>query len=206
MLSALIERLAARNHRPARARLGVECLERRDCPTPVLSYSVTYGDAKHVTFSGHVSGATYGFAAVMFSGAASASVTTNMSGNFSVQVDASALGVVHGSAFDMAQGSSSAVVDVTLSSDTPEIVDFAAVHGTGNYWTFSGRLSDESPGGLSVIFGGLSSLSAHVLQVGSDGTFTATIELAQGEFGTATAHTMDWWGLMSSTAETSVYL
>jgi hypothetical protein len=92
----------------------------------------------------------------------------------------------------------------TFTSNAPIISGFTAVHSTGNYWTFSGIVTDEDPNNLTVRLGGLIALQDQSITVGADGTFARTFTIPSGDSGTATAVVTDWWGLNSNTAQVLV--
>lgn len=131
-----------------------------------------------------------------FYGAASGSSFTDGSGNFSVELEASYLGTIYGVALNfMGIPSNTGIVEAT--SAVPVIETFSGVQETGNLWTFSGTVADESPADAIVYFGGI--LSGHMATVQADGTFTLCVTLEEG--GLATAMAMDVWWQMSNNAE-----
>jgi len=87
----------------------------------------------------------------------------------------------------------------------PVISNFTASHSVGNYWTFSGQVTDDqSVAGLIVTLGGLPSLEGVTVTVTSQGWFSITVQLVPNESGTATAPTTDAGGLASNVAWTIV--
>jgi hypothetical protein len=87
----------------------------------------------------------------------------------------------------------------------PVISNFTASHSVGNYWTFSGQVTDDqSVAGLIVTLGGLPSLAGVTATVNSQGWFSVTVQLGPNESGTATAQTTDAGGLASNVAWTIV--
>jgi hypothetical protein len=66
-----------------------------------------------------------------------------------------------------------------------------------NLWTFTGTVSDPSSAGLQVQLAGV---YGAVVTVGTDGTFSVTVQLAPGVTGNVTAQTTDWWGQQSNLA------
>jgi hypothetical protein len=166
---------------------------------PSLTLSVAYGTQRNVTLSGRVTDAQAGACTVQFTGVATGSTTTNADGTYSLTVSASQLGTVQATAQNpWAQVSSPA--QVTLTSAPPSITNFQAIRGALNVWTFQGRVTDASAPGLVVRFGGLPSLAGQTTTVGSDGWFYFTVRLQDGEQGTASAQTTNWWGLDSNLA------
>jgi hypothetical protein len=186
-----------------RGRLFLERLETRDCPS-VLTMSATYEPQQHVLFSGHVSdtGSTAGLT-VQISGAASGKPTTDANGNFSIDLVAAQLGNVQGQTAD----GKSNVVQITLASQAPQIVNFGVVEGPGGYFTFSGRVVAPSYQGLTVSFGGdPASLQGQTAQVDANGVFQITIKLSgtTNDNGTAIVTATNWWG-QSTEAYCDVY-
>jgi hypothetical protein len=166
---------------------------------PTLTLAVAYGAQRTITLSGQVTDAQAGACTVQFTGAATGSTTTNADGTYSLTVSASQLGTVQAVAQDpWAQSSAAAQVSVT--SAAPSITNFQAIRGTLNCWTFQGQVTDESAAGLTVRFAGLPSLAGRTVTVESNGWFYLTVELQDGEEGTASAQTTDWWGLDSNVA------
>jgi hypothetical protein len=164
-------------------------------PAPTLWLNVTYGTQRNVTLSGTVFAGQPGGLTVGFSGKVSGSTTTNSSGNFTLSAQASALGTVTGTVTDV--WGQTGTSQVTLTSNKPVIDSFSATGGGSNVWIFQGHVSDESPAGLTVRFGGLPELQGKTATVQSDGTFWIGAQLTRGEYGTATAQVTDWWGLNS---------
>jgi hypothetical protein len=160
---------------------------------PSLTLSIAYGSNRTVTLSGKLTDIDAGGRFINISGAGLAMPMTDSNGNFSYTTSTINLGTVNATETD-AWGQTSNTAHVTVSSNGPEIADFIATHGFGCVWTFSGRVIDENAEGLTIRFGGLMSLLGLTTAVHEDGTFSFTRTLAQGEFGTATAVTTDWWG------------
>jgi hypothetical protein len=91
------------------------------------------------------------------------------------------------------------------SSQGPVITNFQATHDSGNFWTFTGQVTDTGGvAGLIVTFGGLVSLQGKTAAVNADGSFSLTIALQPRECGTATAQTTDYAGLTSNVATADV--
>ena len=166
---------------------------------PSLSLSVSYGSQRTVTLSGQVSDTDPGGLTITFTGMVTGSTVTNPDGTFTATFTATGLGEVDASTTD-SQGLESNVATVTLTSNPPVITNFMATAGQGGVWTFTGTVTDESPAGLVVTFGGLPSLANQTATVQSNGSFELSVVLQAGEEGTATAVTTDWWGLMSNEA------
>ncbi len=88
----------------------------------------------------------------------------------------------------------------------PVIRNFGGAEGTSPQFTFSGVVSDTSPAGLTVTFGGIPSLVGKTATTNADGSFSLTVSLNTNgsDNGTAWAQTTDWNGLTSTEATTSV--
>jgi hypothetical protein len=234
---------------PRRARLALERLEGRDCPSvgvqpnnmlwyilntsapppatrpvgmtpgenfgpgggggPVITLNLTYNGRTSVTLSGTVtdnlcspSGLT-----VDLGGEVSVSTVTNSSGYFSVTTNAAGLGTISASTVD-ALGIASNTATVTVTSSAPTISNFTAAEAAGYLFTFTGTVTDASPAGLTVSFGGIPSLTNQTTTVASNGTFTFSIQLNPNgsDNGIATAQTTNWWGLQSNLAMDSVFV
>ncbi len=84
------------------------------------------------------------------------------------------------------------------------LVNFQAIEEPGNVWTFQGQVIGQNVAGLTVLFGGLPSLQGMSAVVEEDGWFHLTIQLQQGESGTATAQATDGWWLYSNIAQAVV--
>jgi hypothetical protein len=164
--------------------------------TPRITLSISYGSQRTVTLSGKVTAPSPGGLTVTFTGEVNGSVTTNADGTFSLTTQADGLGTIHASTTD-AWGQASNCSQVTVKSNKPVINDFQAVEGSNGTWTFSGQVTDESAPGLMVTLSGLPSLTGKTVTVDSTGCFDLTLQLQPGENGTATAQTIDWWGLTS---------
>jgi hypothetical protein len=99
-----------------------------------------------------------------------------------------------------------AVSDGGVPTNHPPVIShFTASHSVGNYWTFSGQVTDDqSVAGLVVTLGGLPSLAGVTVTVNSQGWFSITVQLGPNESGTATAQTTDAGGLAPNVAWTVV--
>jgi hypothetical protein len=183
-------------------RLTVEQLEDRNCPsTPVIDgfmaasiYHTT------VTVMGHVSDANPATCWISISGVMRGSTMANAQGAFSYTGQADSLGTVRAAAVND-QGLVSNLASAQVASSPPTITNFTAIHQYGTIWTFAGQVTDPSGAGqLTVTLGGLPSLNNVTATVQDNGWFSVTVQLANGENGTATAQTTDWWGLQSNVA------
>jgi hypothetical protein len=167
---------------------------------PAVTLNISYGQQRLVTLSGQVSDESPGGRTVVFAGVVQGSAVTAADGTYSFTAEASGLGSVQANTTDpWGLASNTAQRDVT--SNPPSIVDFQAVVGIGNMWTFSGRVVDECPGGLIVRFEGLIEGQTAAQP---DGMFFFTIQIPDGASGGVAAQTTDWWGLDSNIAEVFV--
>jgi hypothetical protein len=182
---------------PRRARLAVEALEERYCPAApqITDFHVFYGSGTTVTLTGTVVDEQPSTVLVSFSGKVIGSTWASTSGTFSYTGQASRLGQVYATALDE-EDLYSNTAQLTLTSNAPVIQNFQGSSGPDDLWTFTGTVVDESPGGLTVRFGGL--LSGHSVTVWSNGTFMYTAQVTGP--GSVTAKTTDWWGLNSNEA------
>jgi hypothetical protein len=85
----------------------------------------------------------------------------------------------------------------------PKITNFSASHSNG-MWTFSGTVVDETPGGLTVTFGGaIPAMVGRTVTTNANGSFSLTVNL-NGDDGEVSAITTDPQGLTSPYAYTTV--
>ncbi len=87
----------------------------------------------------------------------------------------------------------------------PSIVGFHGTEEEDGWWTFSGRVEADSPGGLLVVLGGIPTLVEKTAEVNEDGTFSIRVRLGDCEGGLATAQTADWDGVLSEIVEDYVH-
>jgi hypothetical protein len=167
---------------------------------PTITLSLSYGAGNLVTLSGRVTDEDPGGREVMIWGVADAYLTTAADGTFSVTVESYGPGAIYAMTTD-AWGQWSDTAEVVAASSAPAIVDLVVVEGADGVWTFRGRVTDESPEGLTIYFGGLSSLEGQSVTAGECGWFEFSVQLQEGEEGTATLWAMDWYGQQSETTE-----
>ncbi|MBM3995676.1 MAG: hypothetical protein FJ303_16215 [Planctomycetes bacterium] len=166
---------------------------------PTLTLSVSYGTGASVTLSGTLDDIDKSGRIVTFSGVATGMTTTNATGHFSWTTTPTGVGEIHANGTDL-WGQAANTATVTVTSNVPTIVNFEAVHGSGNTWIFRGRVIDDQPEGLTVRFGGLMSLVGVTATTDADGYFSITHDITAGETsGTASAIVTDWWGQDSET-------
>jgi hypothetical protein len=168
-------------------------------PAPFITMSLTYGTQNTVTVAGQVIDIDAGGRTVNFSGVVSGLVVTNSDGTFSFTARATGLGTIQAVTFDL-WAQSSNIAQVTVSSNAPVISMLSGVEGVDGWWTFSGQVTDESPAGLQIIFGGLAEVSGDTATVQTGGTFSLLVQLPVDVVGTLFVQTTDWWGLTSNIA------
>jgi hypothetical protein len=88
----------------------------------------------------------------------------------------------------------------------PAIVDFRAQESGNGLFLITGRVVDESPGGLTVTFGGGTSAAGRTTTTLADGTFSIVVQLRLDgtDSGYLTATVTDAQGLVSEPVQ--VYL
>lgn len=90
----------------------------------------------------------------------------------------------------------------------PQITNFVASARIGGIWEFSGDVVCDSPGGLTITFGGEpESLQGVTVVTDENGHFTLTISLLTdgSDDGLATAQTTDSEGLESNVASCNIH-
>jgi hypothetical protein len=105
-----------------------------------------------------------------------------------------------------ATDSAGLIVDTTLTtqvSRAPVITDFYCINTIGDYWNFTGVVTDADDPvvGDVVTFGGVLASYHLTATVRDDGVFDFTIEIVGLQMGTATAQTIDPNGVVSNIAE-----
>jgi hypothetical protein len=123
-------------------------------------------------------------------------VSTGLSGGMRMLVPVP----IGGSPFSTTTGT--AGITVTAVNDAPIISGFGGTEEPGDYWTFSGTVTDvdDDVEGMIVVLGGVLE-SYHVTAlVQADGTFSLTHEFPGLQTGEATAVTEDWSHAQSNIA------
>jgi len=94
------------------------------------------------------------------------------------------------------------MVHVEPVNDAPVISNFAGTEGPGDFWTFSGVVTDvdHNVAGMIVTFGGVLADYHVTATVQANGTFSLTDEFPGLQSGAATAQTTDPGGLQSNVA------
>lgn len=100
--------------------------------------------------------------------------------------------------FDNSEGFTSNVasVTVTVTNQTPVILNFFAYATSYDVWVLEGQVADENPSGMSVTFGGIATGYSAVVQ--PDGSFSLGLLFDNDEEGLVTAQTVDGFGIQSS--------
>lgn len=182
-----------------RIRPCLEQLETRDCPSAavITSLSAVSTNGQTVQISGTVQDESPGGCVVQTTGAASIAIQVNADGTFTATVPVSSVTVVQAKATDP-QGLISDPVETKVDLP-PQILNFVGTHGTGNYWTFTGKVVDESPLTCHVQLGGVTALQTATVQINADGTFAVTVEMPPTTW-VATAQATDALGQVSNIA------
>jgi hypothetical protein len=170
---------------------------------PVIAYmSYTQLPQKVLCITGSVMDPQgYANVVVNLTGVATVATTVTSTGQFTVQVAASHLGLVMGEATDTGQQLTSDPYALEITSPPPEVSGFAGVENADGSWTFSGQVAGGVPQGDTVAFGGLSALQGKTAKVDGTGRFTLTVPVAASDEGTATAQVTDQWGQTSNLGE-----
>jgi hypothetical protein len=179
---------------PRRARLGVECLEGRDCPSaPQISLAATVLTGRTVQLTGQVMAANPDSVTLTFSGVMTGTIHASKAGTFSYTAQASALGSVRASGVD-GQGLSSNVALASVTSVTP-FISLSVTQNSGNRVTLSGHVTDPSPSGLTVVIGGGASGSTT-----TDATGNYNVTVDTNTAAAITVYATDVWNQTSNTA------
>lgn len=179
-------------------------------PNPNVSVTisnVSYGAGRQVTITGSVSDSNVQGRAVVFTGAATGSTTCNANGEFSATLTASTLGTVTATVYDSV-GQYSDTDTCTLTSGVPSLSNLNISEHDNRWYNITGLVTDESPGGLTVYFGGQPvSLAGLSTTVNSDGTFSLWVQLngTSSDEGTAHINVSDWWGQAATTGTLNVH-
>jgi hypothetical protein len=162
--------------------------------TPPVITSITAVQVAGQKFRiyGTVADDTPGSCSVKLTGAADGTTQCDASGNFdgvfNVTTPGNATAVANDGQLD------SQPVSLNLGNNAPTTT-CKAVLGPGNLLTISGRVTDEAPGGLTVILSGsraVAGLSAIVL---ANGDWSVSTTVPPGSHGSVTATVTDWFGL-----------
>jgi hypothetical protein len=176
----------------------LEFLEERAVPsaTSFTSFTENTLTGHTVRLSGFVAGTDLAGTTISISGVASGQATADATGFFSLQTDASGLGLVVANIVNSGQIVDTAQALVTTM--TPSLT-LTVTYGAQRTVTLSGRVTDESPGGLTVNFTGAAAGST---VTNADGTFSLTLQASC--LGPVTATTADCWGVVSAPASVAI--
>ncbi len=184
------------------AAVGITVTPSQGSQPPFMTMSVIYGSQRTVTLQGTVYDQNPNAIPVAVSGVVtSQTVYTDSQGHFSLTTIASNLGNVYAYATDFG-GLQSNVASVTLTSNAPQITNMLVTSAGQNTYVLTGRVIDESPGGLTFTLGGeVNAFRGQVVTVASDGTFSVTVTITDPlDQGQISAQVTDWWGLTSNVA------
>jgi hypothetical protein len=183
-------------HLKTRARLGVEQLEMRDCPSmlSMLSFGATPLNSGHlVDLHGQIADSNPSAVVVSFTGVAAGSVHPGANGFFDLQTNASSLGLVNASAVDTDGSQSGAAAQLTASAPSLMV---NITYGANKQVTLSGMVMDGQPGGMTVTFTGV---ATGTVTTNANGSFSTT--LTATALGKITAKAQDVWGLNSNAVD-----
>jgi hypothetical protein len=166
---------------------------------PSVNGAVNYNQQRSVTLSGNVGDEDPTGCTVTFTGVVNGQTTPDSTGHYSYTDNAISLGTVKVTVTDPWL-QSPPPLNWTVTSLKPSFAQFQAIEGPSYTWEFKGKVNDESPAGLTVVFGGLPSLAGKSVTLDSNGAFDKYVQLQAGENGTATADCTDWWGLAATQA------
>jgi len=180
-----------------RARLGVEGLESRDCPTPSITLTAAVIGINTVSLKGSVSDSSPCLDTVTFGGVVNASTKPGTDGCFSLQTTLRDYqGVVSAVAIDpQSQTSNRATVSVSVPAPT---LSLSVCYGTDHQVILSGILNATSSESQSISFNGV---VCGRTTTGRSGSFSSTVT-ASG-LGKVTANYTDCWN-RTATAQATV--
>jgi hypothetical protein len=217
MLGLLVRAARRKSSRPSRPasrtrRLGLERLEARDCPAPLLgdvsgsgatippppippyiTFNTGYGPNRTMIIDGVVNDINPGGLTVTFSGTVQGTTTTLSDGSFHVVLTASALGTFQGQTIDR-QGLLSNVCQSVVQNQKPVIQNFTAWNEFGE-WVIQGSVQDECAPGLTVTFASsIPQINGKTATVDSSGNFSFVyVPPAGANPGGVSATVTDWW-------------
>lgn len=173
-----------------------------------LSLEIAYGEGNEITLTGVLTDDQPGGRIISLSGVIEQEVTTDPYGGFSITLNATTLGSIQ-ALTTASNGNLVLAPSVSVESNCPFIEEFVCGEDLGSpgWFIFAGRVIDESPGGLTVHFGGSPvSLGGKSAVTESDGWFSLRVQLngTATDNGTGEAVVTDWWGLQSDVATCDV--
>lgn len=189
-------RRSSRRTNPGR-RLRFETLEGRCVPSavPVIdALAVSEQAWGGVAVTGHVVDESPEGLTVTLTGAMQGSATVGSDGSFSTSASGGQLGTLSATVVDW-EYQQSEVATAQLTSNTPAISDLTVTEAAHGSVIVTGCVTDENPGGLTVVIAGVVQGTA---TADPDGSFSATI-YGSSQLGTVTATVADWFGQQSAT-------
>jgi hypothetical protein len=183
----------------------LEALETRDCPSlAITNFSANPTNApgsRQVELKGTVSGGVIQQETVAFTGEVAATVGVDSSGNFDYIGSAGGLGTVTAVASGMSNYThvTSAPATALITSTAPVITSFYVSAAGAGTWTFYGHVSDPSPSGIFVQFGGAYQVAGLYAITDASGNFSATFFIPNLANTDVSASCQDVWGLLSNT-------
>jgi hypothetical protein len=160
----------------------------------IAAFTAQVTGGTNVLLSGTVTDDHPASCVVYFNGVVTGSATADAAGNFSLVASATAVGTITALAIDGDQLFSNQAQAI-VTNNLPSLTLSVSPQGAGGAITLSGRVTDESPAGLTVTFGGAAADSA-VTDAGGNFSLTTT----RWRPGTVTAQTTDVWGQASNAA------
>ena len=181
--------------RRQRIALHVEALEGRDCPSApqITAFAVTVQTGHMVLLSGTIIDDHPTAATVCFGGVAAGFATPDASGHFQLQENISQLGTVFATVKDpggaMSNAAQAMVIDPGIS------LTLSVAQGPNRTVTVTGRVSCNSPAGLTVTLSGVVSGSVTAT---ANGAFTHTGPASA--LGQIQAAVTDVWGVTATSS------
>lgn len=182
-----------------RARLGLEALEARYCPSaPELYLQAPSLSGHTVQLNGQVTDSNPASVQITISGVVSGTTTADSSGYFSFVGTASEQGTISAVGVD-GDGLTSNTAQTQVAVSNPTISEFQIEDVVHRNVTIVGTVTDEDPAGLTVTVSGAVSGS---MVTDNNGVFSAI--LPASALGSIQAVVTDSWGLTSATAKVTL--
>lgn len=199
-------RPAPRASRPAR--LGLEALEARWVPAPVIVLNVSYGVVRFITLDGTLRGGVPSDAnqSIRITGEATGTATTDAHGHFSITLSADGLGNVNAQTAD----GTSNVATVTLDDPGPTMTDFQPIELPNDRFELKGTLTYPRPfDSMQVNLGGGPKTLENGITTQADGTGTfdlcVTLDGTDDDNGSVFAKAVDAWDVTSNTVWITIH-
>lgn len=179
----------------------LERLEARDCPSTVNLMVYSISSTKNVTITGSV-GNTNSQAGltVAFAGVVSGTARTDSSGNFSVILPATGLGMINAATTD---GQSNTAQFLLTDPNAPQISSFTAMESTGDMFVFRGHVNNFVAGETISFSGMVKDMKGVTTTVNQNGDFAIAVQmdgLPDDNGSVYAVASADAWGVMSNTA------